>query len=98
MVQLNTRKIIRVNIKWPDGADVVTLTRSYRQSVSLFNTVQSYHSQGVRVLNAQVNPVGVVHGPKPDVFYYDGEITQDMKIFVHHNLANFLSALHPSCS
>ena len=89
VVQLNTRKIIRVNIKWPDGADVVTLTRSYRQSVSLFNTVQSYHSQGVRVLNAQVNPVGVLQGPKPDVFYYDREVTADMKTFVHHQLAKY---------
>ena len=89
VVELNTRKYIRVNIKWPVGTDVVTLTRSYRQSVSLFNTVQSYHSQGVRVLNAEVSPVGVVQGPKPEVFYYDGEVTDDMKTFVHHKLATY---------
>ena len=89
VVELNTRNYIRVNIKWPVGADVVTLTRSYRQSVSLFNTVQSYHSQGVRVLNAEVSPVGVVQGPKPEVFYYDREVTDDMKTFVHHKLRNY---------
>ena len=87
VVQLNTKKEIRVNIKWPDGADVVTLTRSYRQSVSLFNTVQDYHCQGVRVLNAKVSPVDVVQGPKPEIFYYDGEISNEMKTFVHHKLA-----------
>ena len=91
VVELNTRNNILVNIKWPDRAEVVTLTRSYRQSVSLFNTVQSYHSQGVRVLNAEVSPVGVVQGPKPDVFYYDGEITAQMKTFVHCQLAKYPS-------
>ena len=89
VVELNTRNVIRVNIELPDGADVVTLTRSYRQSVSLFNTVQDYQSQGVRVLNAEVSPVGVVQGPKPEVFYYDEEITEDMKTFVHHKLATY---------
>ena len=89
VVELNARNFVAVNIKWPVGADVVTLTRAYRQSVSLFNTVQSYHSQGGRVLNAQVSPVDVVQGPKPEVFYYDGEVTDDMKTFVHDKLATY---------
>ena len=89
VVELNARNFVAVNIKWPVGADVVTLTRSYRQSVSLFNTVQDYHSQGVRVLKAEVSPVDVVKGPKPEVFYYDGEVTDDMKTFVHDKLATY---------
>ena len=91
VVELNTRNVIRVNIKWPDRADIVTLSRSYRQSVSLFNTVQDYHNQGVRVFNAEVSPVEVVQGPKPDVFYYDGEITDEMKTLVHWKLAKYIS-------
>ena len=89
VVPMSTRSYISVDIKWPAGAEVVTLTRSYRQSVSLFRTLQTYHSQGVRVLNAEVSPVGVVQGPKPDVFYYDGEVTDDMKTFVHHKLIEY---------
>ena len=83
VVPMSTRSYISVDIKWPAGAEVVTLTRSYRQSVSLFHTLQTYHSQGVRVLNAEVKPVDVVQGPKPEVlFFYDGEVNDCMKTFI----------------
>ena len=89
IVELSTRNFIPVNVKWPEEADVITLSRSYRQSVTLFNTLQGYHSQGVRVLDAKVNPVDIVQGPEPFVFYYDGEVTNDMKAYLLSELEKY---------
>ena len=36
-----------VNVTFPVEAKVVTLTKSYRQSVTLFKALQSFHSRGV---------------------------------------------------
>ena len=83
------KKETLVNIKWPEEAKVVTLTKSFRQSVTLFKTLQRFHRLGVRVLNAKVSSVDVVQGPKPEVFFYDGEVTDDMKTFVHYQLKKY---------
>ena len=77
---------LSVDVRWPEEAEVVKLNRSYRQSQTLFNTLQEYHSQGVRVLNAEVNPVDVVKGSEPTVFFYNEKLTDDMKTFVLHEL------------
>ena len=80
-----------VEPKFPQEAEVVKLTRAYRQSVSLFNTLQKYQTEsgGVRVLNAEVTPVNIVSGLKPTVISYDGELTNDMKIFILHQLKDY---------
>lgn len=80
-----------VEPKFPREAEVVKLTRSYRQSVSLFNSLQKYQreSGGVRVLNAEVNPVDIVYGPKPTVINYDGEFNKEMKAFILFKLKDY---------
>ena len=75
---------LSVDVRWPEEAEVVKLNRSYRQSKTLFNTLQEYHSQGVRVLNAEARPVDVVLGPEPTVLYYYD--TDEMKTLVLHKL------------
>ena len=35
---------------------------------------------------SQVNPVDVVRGPNPTVFFYEDKVTNDMKTFVLHKL------------
>ena len=77
---------LSVDVRWPEEAEVVKLNRSYRQSQTLFNTLQEYHSQGVRVLNAKVNPVEVIKGSQPTVFFYKDKFTDDMKTLVLYKL------------
>ena len=80
-----------VEPKFPHEAEVVKLTRSYRQSVSLFNKLQKYQTEsgGVRVLNAEVNPVNIVTGPKPTVINYDAEFNEKMKAFILYRLKDY---------
>ena len=80
-----------VEPKFPREAEVVTLTRSYRQSFTLFNSLQKYQmeSERVRVLKAEVNPVNIVRGLKPCVINYDGDLTDDMEIFILHKLKDY---------
>ena len=86
LVEQWSKGFLSVDVRWPEKAEVVKLSRSFRQSKTLFNTLQEYHSQGVRVLNAEVNPVDVVKGSEPVVFFYNDKLTDDMKTFVLYKL------------
>ena len=78
-----------VEPKLPQQAEVVKLTRSYRQSVSVFNSIQKYLVRGVRKLKADVNPVNIVSGPKPRAINYDGVINDIMRTFCLYKLKDY---------